>query len=212
LLINNSQWVIDFIIASNNEDAHSTYSQKLRDELIQVAIQHATGEIEDPKEAQNKAAQIITYYKYEYKELNELTANRITRYLWREQDMQEKFNKGFRDALISSREIYRIDDFGGEPTVIKTDPRNVFALRRGNSQKIEDADIIVEIEYLPIGQLIDEFHADLDPKQIDDLESGYRTMGSGQSEGVLNHINRPPILYTNAGFAPTDVTRPIEEM
>jgi len=114
--------------------------------------------------------------------------------------------------LISSREIYRVDDFGGEPTVIKCDPRNIFALRRGNSQKIEDADIIVEIEYLPIGQLIDEFHADLTQDQIDDLESGYRTMGSGQSEGVLNHINRPPILYTNAGFAPTDVTRPIEEM
>lgn len=202
----------DWAIISQNEDAHSVYTQKLRDELITLAVKHAQGEIEDPKEVEKRTSEIIKYYSYEYKELHELTANRILKYLWREQDMQEKFTKGFRDALISSREIYRVDDFGGEPTVLKCDPRNIFALRRGGSQKIEDADIIVEIEYAPIGQLIDEFHSDLTPDQIDDLESGYRTMGSGQTNGILNHINRPPILYTNAGFAPTDVTRPIEEM
>lgn len=200
----------DWSVVSKNEDAHSNYTKALKDELIQVAMQTIESESFDEKQVQEKLKNISKYYTYEYKELFEVTVIRILQYLWREQDIKEKFSKGFRDALISSREIYRIDSFGQKPVVVKIDPRNVFSIRRGDSHRIEDSDIIVEISYEPIGKIIDEFHEDLKPSEIDQLEAGYQKLGGGNGNGVLNYENRPPVIYSNLETASTTM-KPLDE-
>lgn len=190
----------DWSVISRNEDSHSSYAKALKDELVSYAIQVAQNEVKDEKEIEKKVQDITKYYQYEYKELHEVTAIKILQYLWREQELKEKFTKAFKDALVFSRELYRIDVYGGKPVVIKCDPRNVFPLKRGDSYRVEDSDIIVEINYEPVGKVIDEFHEDLTPSQIDDLEAGYaRSRGSGDS-GVLSHLNAEPVIYSNVGI------------
>ena len=190
----------DWSVVSRNEDAHSNYASALKDELMNFAIQTAQQDAIDEQDAEKKLKEIIKYYTYEYKELNELTAMRILQYLWKEQKLQEKFNKGFKDGLISSREVYRIDDYGGKPIVVKCDPRNVYSIRRGDSHRLEDSDIIVELTYEPIGKIIDEFHADLTPDQVEQLEAGYeRVNNKTDSNGVLNHINQP-VIFSNLNW------------
>ena len=188
----------DWSVVSRNEDAHSNYASALKDELMNFVVQQVQQEAVDEQDAEKKLKEIVKYYTYEYKELHEVTAMRILQYLWKEQKLQEKFNKGFKDALISSQEVYRIDDYGGKPVVVKCDPRNVYSLRKGNSHRLEDADIIVEIGYEPIGKVIDEFHADLKPNQVEQLEAGYEKV-RGSGDGVLSHINQP-VIYSNLNW------------
>jgi len=127
-----------------------------------------------------------------------LYATRILEYLWRQQDMKKKFFMGFRDALVKGREIYRIDNIGGEPSVVKCDPKNIYILRKGDSHKIEDADIIVEVTYDPIGKVIDEFYDYLKPEEITYLETGLERFRSNDNSGVLNHQAAQPILWASA--------------
>lgn len=199
----------DWSVISKNEDAHSNYSKALKDEILQYAMQVIQAESFDEKQVEEKLKNINKYYSYEYKELHEVTATRILQYLWREQDIKEKFARGFRDALKSTREIYRIDSWGDKPVLVKCNPEHVFSIRRGDSHKIEDSDIIIEITYEPIGKLIDEFHDDLTPQMVDDLEAGYER-GKGGDNGILGYNNQNPVLYSNLDFA-TGSVQPLEE-
>ena len=190
----------DWSVISRNEDAHSNYSKAMMEELMNFVVQTIQSESVDEKQAEAKLQSIMKYYQYEYKELHELVATRILQYLWREQELKEKFSKGFKDAVIATREIYRIDVYGGKPVVIKCGPRNVFSLKRGDSYRIEDSDIIVEITYEPIGRVIDEFHEELKPSDIDDLEAGYARARGSSDQGVLNHISADPVIFSNIGI------------
>lgn len=190
----------DWSVVSRNEDSHSNHSKALKEELLNFAVQAIQSESMDEKEIEKKVQSIAKYYQYEYKEIHEVTASKVLQYLWREQVMREKFTKGFKDSLIASREIYRIDVYGNEPYVHKCDPRNVFALKRGDSYRIEDSDIIVEINYEPIGKIIDEFYDDLTPSNIDDIEAGYARSRGASDQGVLAHLNAEPIIYSNVGI------------
>lgn len=189
----------DWSVVSRNEDAHSNYASSLQEDVMRFAVEQLQKEAVDEKEIEKKLKEISKYYTYEYKEANELTASRILQYLWKEQKLQEKFNRGFKTALKSSWEVYRIDDFGGKPVVVTCDPRNVYTLRRGASHRIEDSDIIVEVSYEPIGKVIDEFHADLTPDQIDDLEAGYDRI-HGKTDGLLNHQSQQPVIFSNLNW------------
>jgi len=187
----------DWSVMAKNEDAYSNYSKNLRDEIIQAAITHIQQETPDQQQIEQRIQEISKYFKYEFKDLNELAATRVLQNLWRQQDLKEKFSSGFRDALVKGVEIYRVDNVGGEPFVVKTDPKYVYTIRKGNSHRIEDADIIVEIGYEPIGKVIDEFYDYLTPSEIDDIEKGYESLRGSSSAGILQHKNTFPRLYSS---------------
>jgi len=189
----------DWKVMAKNEDAYSNRTDSLKDEIMRIVMEEIQNESFNEEEAQKKIQKVSKYFQYEYKDLNELYATRILEYLWRQQDMKRKFFSSFRDALVKGREIYRIDDVGGEPSVIKADPKNIFVLRKGDSHKIEDADVLVEVTYEPIGKIIDEFHDYLTPKNIEDLEQGLeRLSAGGDGKGVLNHEAAQPIMWASS--------------
>lgn len=183
----------DWKVLARNEDAYSTQTMALKDAIMQVVIDEINNEAFNEEDAQRKIQEVSKYFKYEYKDLNELYATRVLEYLWREQDLRLKFSQAFRDALVKGREIYRIDNIGGEPGVIKVDPKNTYFIRRGESHRIEDSDIIVEISYAPVGKVIDEFYDYLTPAHIEQLEAGIQKIKQNAG-GILNHQNAFPIL------------------
>lgn len=183
----------DWKVLARNEDAYSTQTMALKDAIMQVVIDEINNEAFNEEDAQRKIQEVSKYFKYEYKDLNELYATRVLEYLWREQDLRLKFSQAFRDALVKGREIYRIDNIGGEPGVIKVDPKNTYFIRRGESHRIEDSDIIIEISYAPVGKVIDEFYDYLTPAHIEQLEAGIQKIKQNAG-GILNHQNAFPIL------------------
>lgn len=193
----------DWTIRARNLDGTTNEQDQLMQMFMQVAIDELSNEAFSEEEAQKRVQEFSKYAKYTWKDANELTATKILQYLWRQQDMQDKFNRGYRKALVQGREIYRIDVEGEEPKLTHCDPRNIYPVRMGSSERIEDAEAIVEISYEPIGAIIDSFYDYLTPSQIDQLENqtnSTRGKTNGNSGGVLNYDNKYPQIYSNIDF------------
>lgn len=121
----------------------------------------------------------------------ELMINRILRHYEQEQDFAVKFNEGFKDALISGEEIYQCDIENGEPILTKLNPLKVHTIRSGNSNKIEDSDLIIIEDHWSPGRIIDVFHDELKPTEIDAIlnYSGSRSNEEGSyTDNENNHI------------------------
>jgi hypothetical protein len=184
----------EWSVIATNEEAHSNFTQSLRDDILNTMIEEIQSQESDEEEFQKKVGEIQKYYKYNFKDLNEISGTRVLQYLWREQNIKEKFSIGFRDALVKGREIYRIDISGGEPTVELVDSKKVYFVRKPNDHRIEGSDIIIEINYEPIGKVIDEFHDYLKPSQVKNIEEGNNTVDIESRGGVLNHVNGYPLM------------------
>jgi hypothetical protein len=120
------------------------------------------------------------FRRYEYQDLRERRATQILKHLWHKQRLDDKFAKGFKDALLVAEEIYLIDVIAKEPVVTRLNPKNVFTIRSGESPYIEDADVICVVGYHSPGMIIDEYHEELSPSEIDMIESRYITDRGGK--------------------------------
>src|SRR6056297_9115 len=188
----------DWKVMAKNENSFSARTDAIREAIMEIAMQEIENESFNEEEAQKRIQETSKYFQYDYKDLNELYGTRILEYLWREQDLKRKFFSGIREALVKRREIYRIDDIGGEPSMVKCDAKTIYPMRKGDSHKVEDSDIIIEVTYDPVGRIIDEFHDYLKPSEIVQLEEGTNKI-TGSSNGVLNHQNAYPTLLAE-GF------------
>ena len=185
----------DWSVRSINEDAVSSIQEQLHEELMGLLNQFLESESETEEELQKKLQKFAQYATYEFKDVFEETGTRILKYLWREEDLKRQFNEGFRDALIAGEEIYRIDIVAGEPRVIRCNPLQVYTVRSGDSHFVEDADIVVEIEYLPVSMVIDEFYDFLNGTQISQIEEGFDKPREGN---ILKHRAFNPRIYADA--------------
>jgi hypothetical protein len=186
----------EYSIQSKNENTYSSHQSQLQEMLMDILTDELTKGSFDEEDAERRLQKFSKYSKYEWKDTHEITATRIVEYLFQEQDLKYKFNEGIRNALVQGQEIYRVDSIGNEPSVVRCNPKNIYTLRRGDSERIEDSDIITEISYIPIGAVIDEFYDDLKSTEITKLENGEKnTISSGSS--VLNYSHRYPTIYSN---------------
>ena len=94
-------------------------------------------------ELKQKMDELGKYMKYTWQDLREKMANQILRHYWQELKFSDKFTDGFKDALLVAEEIYLVDISHGEPTFERLNPLKVHAIRTGNSNRFEDADIII---------------------------------------------------------------------
>ncbi len=140
-------------------------------------------------ELKAKMEKLADHMKYEWQDLKERMATQILKHYFHEQEFSEKFNEGFKDALMFAEEIYQVDIIQNEPTLTKLNPFKVRAVRSGNSNRIEDASIIILEDHKSPNQIIDEFHDELKPKDIDSILEYSTTSSSGNySDDDNNHV------------------------
>jgi len=187
----------DWVIRSRSMDVDSNSNSDVMEMFMDILIEEIQNAGYDEEKMQQRIQEFGKYAKYDWKDAHELMATRIMQYLWRQQDLQDKFNRSFKNAIVMRREVFRVEDVGGEPSAIRCDPRNVYVLRQGDSEKIEDADIIVEITYEPVGKVIDSFYDYLTPDEIDSLESGTMRTKAGTN---LGYSHMAPPIYSNLDF------------
>jgi len=183
----------DWRVMVVNPDAISQKEEKQRGLMDQILM----SAIEDKGYDEDKLAEEIQklekWSKYEAQDLRERRATQYLTYLWKEQDLKIKFNRGFEDALIAGMEVYNVDIVGGEPVVRKVDPLALTVIRTGESYQIEDADIIIEDTYQPIRWVIDNYYDKLTPAQIDKIEKGYISGGQKNTDMIYYpDVHRPP--------------------
>lgn len=183
-----------------NEDAISMKESDLKARFMQLMTEHIQAqEISDEKIKQD-LANFEKFKSYEYQDLRERMSTHILKYLYQHQQLDTKFAKGFKDALICSEEMYQCDIIAGEPVVKKLNPLNVHVIRSGESPYIEDADIIMIVNFMSPGQIIDEYHEYLTPANIDYIERGMQSKGTSNNATPYIDIGRKfdvtPIAYS----------------
>jgi hypothetical protein len=178
----------DYSVIVTNPDAITKKEESKKKFLFEKLTSIFEANYKDD-ELKAKMEELGKYMKYTWQDLREKMANQILRHYYQEGRFAEKFNKGFKDALIMAEEIYLIDIIHDEPIMEKLNPLKVHAIRSGNSDKIEDSSIIIIQDHKSAAQLIDEHFDELKPEEIDYLTDYTTTSSNGAySEDHDNHV------------------------
>jgi len=177
----------DWSVVVTDSDAITKKEEDKKKYLTEQLAQFFQANYSD-EELQGKLKELDKYMKYSYQDLREKMANQILKYYFQEGEFAQKFSKGFKDALIMAEEIYLVDILFDEPRLTKLNPLKVHAIRSGNSDRFEDASIIIMEDYKSANQLVDEYFDELKPEDIDYLMEYTTTSSNGSySEDNDNH-------------------------
>ena len=181
----------DWRVTVTNPDAISEKEENQKAMMQQIFMAGIEAENYDEQQLQVELQKMSKWNKYEVQDLRERRATHYLQYLWKEQELQIKFNRGFEDALVAGQEIYAVEIIGGEPVVRKIDPLALTIIRTGESYHVEDADMIIEDTYQPIRWVIDNYYDHLKPEEIDRIERGYIGGGTNDTDLIKYYPWRP---------------------
>jgi len=177
----------DWNVIVTNADAITKKEESKKEALIQKLVEFVQANYKEDQ-LEKKMQEVEDYMKYSWQDIREKMANQILRHYWNEQDFEQKFNNGFKDALIMAEEIYQVDIVHSEPVLDKLNPLKVHAVRSGNSDRIEDSSIIILEDHWSPGKIVDYYHDELKPADIDYVMEYTTTKTSGSySDDDNNH-------------------------
>lgn len=165
-----SKRVFEMRVIVTNPNAVSDIEREKTKVLKEKYIQFLQGAQQEQQQDQRQLEEISRYMTYEWQDMREIRANALLSHYDKELNIPMILNSGFKDAITVGQEIYKLDIVSGEPTIEKLNPRKVHVFRSGNSNKIEDADIIVLEDYWSVGRIYDVFYDALTQKDRDYIE------------------------------------------
>ena len=177
----------DWSVVVTNQNAITEKETQKKDMLMGRMTEYLQANYEE-EELQGKMKELEDYMQYDWQDIREKMANQILRHYWAEQNFQAMFNDGFKDALILAEEIYQVDVVASEPVLTKLNPLKVYSIRSGNSSRIEDSNLIIIEDHWSPGKIIDYFHDELKPKDVDYINDYSETTSrSNYSDDLNNH-------------------------
>lgn len=142
--------------------------KNLLHEKIQQLIQDTSTSEDDMMKQMEK---YMRYLYVEYQDAREIRCNQLLKHFIKELDLKLKFNQGFKNVLTVAEETYIGDVINGRPSIEVADPRKIFVLRAGSSNRFEDADVIVIYDHMAPGQILDRYYRYLSDKDVKWLDS-----------------------------------------
>lgn len=134
-----------------------------QEEAQQFQEQLQSGEIMPPE-------QIAKYMDKDYKDIVENTAYHSLTYLREKLDLDNEFIKGWKDGLISGREIYYVGVLNAEPYAERVNPICFSYDKSPDLDFIEDGSWCCRKMRMPITEVYDRYYDKLEEKDIDRLE------------------------------------------
>ena len=178
----------DYSAIVTNPDAISKKEEDKKNFLKEKMIEFFKSNYSDD-ELKLKINELAKHMKYNWQDIREKTANQILKHYSQEQKFNKTFNEGFKDALIFAEEIYQCDIIHDEPVLTKLNPLKVHTVRSGNSDKIEDSSIIIIQDHWSPHKIIDIYHDELKPEDIDYILEYSTTSSKGSySDDQNNHV------------------------
>lgn len=175
--------VFDHRVIITNPNSLSELEQLKKQEIYARLYQMIMDTSLSEEQAMAELEKMDYYFTYEWQDFREIRANEVLNHYWLEQDFPTTFNDGFLDASIAAAEIYQTTIYCGEPYLYKLDPLNVRVFQRGNSNRVEDADMIVIEEYWQAGRIIDTYKEYLTDEQTKKIKK----MAFGQGDTSLDN-------------------------
>lgn len=133
------------------------------EEVQQFQEQLQSGEIMPPE-------QIAKYMDKDYKDIVENTAYHSLTYLREKLDLDNEFIKGWKDGLISGREIYYVGVLNAEPYAERVNPICFSYDKSPDLDFIEDGSWCCRKMRMPITEVYDRYYDKLEEKDLDKLE------------------------------------------
>lgn len=141
------------------------------------------------EELEQKLNELGKYMRYSYKDLREKMANQILKYYWEKHMFASIFNECFKDAILFGEECVMLDIVHDEPVMVKLNPLKVRAIRSSNSDRFEDASLIIIEDYKSPAQLVDDYYDELKPEDIDYIMNYSTVSSKGEySDDHDNHV------------------------
>ena len=161
-----------YVVRSTNPESISQKQEEMKNMILQALKTKLSNKLnpEEQPQEEEEPEEIIQYFKNTYKDMRESTATQILTYLKYDQQFDQKFLKGWEDALLAGEEVYKVDIVANEPTLKRCNPLEIAALLPHNSDILDDAEVIVEDTYMSISEIIDNFYDELTPAQVAELE------------------------------------------
>ena len=164
------------------------------EEAQQFQQQLQSGEIMPPEA-------IAKYMDKDYKDIVENTAYHTLTYLREKLDLDNEFIKGWKDGLISGREIYYVGVLNAEPYAERVNPIGFSYDNSPDLEFIEDGSWCCRKMRMPITEVYDRYYDKLKEKDLDKLEEMIsstpgRNLGdrSPVDIGIQLHIYDNPIF------------------
>jgi len=177
----------DWKVIVTNQNA-ITEKENQKKEILLQKMQEFLAANYPEEELEQKMQEMEDYFKYEWQDVREKMANQILRHYYQEQDFETIFLNCFKDALIQAEEIVQVDIVHGEPTITKLNPLKVRSIRSGNSDRIEDSNIIIIEDHWSPGKITDYFHEELSNDDIDYIHDYHtRSSKSNYTDDHNNH-------------------------
>ena len=181
--------VFDWHVVVTNPTSISEIENTKRDAVYQSLQALVESQSISDEDYQKRLSEQNDYFQYQYQDMRERRANELLKHYSMEYDFKDIFdNHGIMDAMICKEECYQCDIIGGEPVLDRIDPVKLRVFRSGNSNRIEDADMIIYEDYKSIGWVRDTFYDVLTSKDnayLDKIETG----GVDDSTGLWDDKN-----------------------
>ena len=159
-----------------NPNAISDIENKKKEAVYQSLQSLIQSQATSDEDFQKRLQEQSDYFTYQYQDMREVRANRLMKHYNMQYDFRHIFDsEGIMDALTVKEEYYSVDIYGGEPYLERIDPLELRIYRSGNSNRAEDADMIVWETYRNIGWVKDNYHdvfTKKDWEYLSKLESG----------------------------------------
>lgn len=171
---------LNFRVIRTSQEATSEMQEKEKQMILQY-IEAAIIARMSPEEAQQfqqqlqsgeimPPEQIAKYMDKDYKDIVENTAYHSLTYLREKLDLDNEFIKGWKDGLISGREIYYVGVLNAEPYAERVNPICFSYDKSPDLDFIEDGSWCCRKMRMPITEVYDRYYDKLEEKDLDKLE------------------------------------------
>lgn len=171
---------LNFRVIRTSQEATSEMQEKEKQMILQYIEAAITARM-SPEEAQQfqeqlqsgeimPPEQIAKYMDNDYKDIVENTAYHSLTYLREKLDLDNEFIKGWKDGLISGREIYYVGVLNAEPYAERVNPICFSYDKSPDLEFIEDGSWCCRKMRMPITEVYDRYYDKLEEKDLDKLE------------------------------------------
>lgn len=171
---------LNFRVIRTSQEATSEMQEKEKQMILQYIESAITARM-SPEEAQQfqqqlqsgeimPPEQIAKYMDKDYKDIVENTAYHSLTYLREKLDLDNEFIKGWKDGLISGREIYYVGVLNAEPYAERVNPICFSYDKSPDLDFIEDGSWCCRKMRMPITEVYDRYYDKLEEKDLDKLE------------------------------------------
>lgn len=189
------------VVVTNPNSISEIENSKLA--MLQEQVQSMIEDENLSEEEFNKELDKLSYYfDYQWQDIIEMRASTVLSHYMKELNIPKIFNDGFMDAMICGEEIYQCDIVGGEPTFERLNPLKVHIFKNGFSNKVEDADLIILIDFWSPGRILDTYFDVLSKKDVDSIDK----LASTFSSDSMYNIDERNAFINTAEIDGTDIS------